>query len=159
MSVNNHLGFKHSFGDPLLLRRRSSQCRCQHRTTGWSAWCRRFKDDIFIVINLLYYACWLRHKGTELMFLWPCIVSKAWGKKTNKMQQNRWFIVNNGCWLLTLSQHVSGIFMPIFRRNACGMYLLVVLDVAGCGTVVLRWGCDHCEGCRTATFTVITPST
>ena len=35
------------------------------------------------------------------MFLWPCIVSKAWRKKTNKMQQYRWFIVNCGCWLLT----------------------------------------------------------
>ena len=33
--------------------------------------------------------------------------------------------------------------------TACGVYLLVVLDVAGCGTVVLRWGCDHCEGCCT----------
>ena len=33
------------------------------------------------------------------------------------------------------------------RVTACGVYLLVVLDVAGCGTVVLCWGCDHCEGC------------
>ena len=33
------------------------------------------------------------------------------------------------------------------RVTACGVYFLVVLDVAGCGTVVLRWGCDHCEGC------------
>ena len=33
------------------------------------------------------------------------------------------------------------------RVTACEVYLLVVLDVAGCGTVVLRWGCDHCEGC------------
>ena len=41
----------------------------------------------------------------------------AWGKKTNKMQQYRWFIVNYGCWLLTMSQHVSGIFMPIFRSK------------------------------------------
>ena len=75
----------------------------------------------------------------------------TWRKKTNKMQQYRWFIVNSGCWLLTLSQHVSGIFMPIFRRKtlvtACGVYFLVVLDVAVCGTVVLCWGCDHCEGC------------
>ena len=58
-------------------------------------------------------------QGTEIvvsfMLLWPCIVSKAWGKKTNKMQQYRWFIVNCGCWLLTLSQHVSGNFMAIFR--------------------------------------------
>ena len=78
------------------------------------------------------------------------------------MQQYRLFIVNSGCWLLTLSQHVSGICMPIFRRKtlvtACGVYFLVVLDVAVCGTVVLCWGCDHCEGCYcTATFTVITP--
>jgi len=46
------------------------------------------------------------------------------------------------------------------RVTACGVYLLVVLDVARCGTVVLRWGCDHCEGCcstRTAIFTVLTP--
>jgi len=35
------------------------------------------------------------------MFLWPCIVSKAWRKNTNKMQQYKWFIVNSGCWLLT----------------------------------------------------------
>ena len=33
------------------------------------------------------------------------------------------------------------------RVTAYGVYLLVVLDVAGCGTVVLRWGCDQCEGC------------
>ena len=94
---------------------------------------------------------WQKHFWPSFMFLWPCIVSKAWGKRTNKMQQYRWFIVNSGCWLLTLSQHVSGIFMPIFRRKtlvtACGVYFLVVLDVAGCGTVVLCWGCDHCEGC------------
>jgi len=35
------------------------------------------------------------------MFLWPCIVSKAWRKNTNKMQQYKWFIVNSRCWLLT----------------------------------------------------------
>jgi len=33
------------------------------------------------------------------------------------------------------------------RVTARGVYLLVVLDVAGCGTVVLCWGCEHCEGC------------
>ena len=42
---------------------------------------------------------------------------QSWGKKTNKMQQYRSFIVNYGCWLLTMSQHVSGIFMPIFRSK------------------------------------------
>ena len=43
------------------------------------------------------------------------VLSEVWGKKTNKMQQYRWFIVNYGCWLLKMSQHVSGIFMPVFR--------------------------------------------
>jgi len=86
------------------------------------------------------------------MFLWPCIVSKAWRKNTNKMQQYRWFIVNCRCWLLTT---FSTCFGHLYahrqekrpRVTAYGMYLLVVLDVAVCGTVVLRWGCDHCEGC------------
>ena len=85
------------------------------------------------------------------MFLWPCIVSKAWWKNTNKTQQYRWFIVNCRCWLLTT---VSTCFGHLYahhqekrRVTAYGVYLLVVLDVAGCGTVVLRWGCDHCEGC------------
>jgi len=32
---------------------------------------------------------------------------------------------------------------PLFTTY--GVYLLVVLDVTGFGTVVLRWGCDHCE--------------
>ena len=80
---------------------------------------------------------------TGFMFLWPCIVSKAWRKNTNKMQQYRWFIVNSRCWLLTT---VSTYFGHLYahhqekrpRVTAYGVYLLVVLDVAGCGTVVLR---------------------
>jgi len=86
------------------------------------------------------------------MLLWPCIVSKAWRKNTNKMQQYRWFIVNCRYWLLT---RVSTCFGHLYahhqeeipRVTAYGVYLLVLLDVADCGTVVLRWGCDHCEGC------------
>ena len=78
------------------------------------------------------------------MFLWPCIVSKAWRKNTNKMQQYRWFIVSCRCWLLTT---VSTCFGHLYahhqekrpRVTAYGVYLLAVLDVAGCGTVVLRW--------------------
>ena len=41
------------------------------------------------------------HHLTSFMFLWSCIMSKAWRKNTNKMQQYRWFIVNYRCWLLT----------------------------------------------------------
>jgi len=68
------------------------------------------------------------------------------------MQQYRWYIVNCRCWLLTT---VSTCFGHLYahrqekrpRVTAYGVYLLVVLDVAGFGTVVLRWGCEHCEGC------------
>ena len=73
---------------------------------------------------------------------------EAWRKNTNKMQQYRWFIVNSRCWLLTT---VSTCFGHLYahhqgkrpRVTAYGVYLLVVLDVAVCGTVVLRWGCEH----------------
>ena len=82
---------------------------------------------------------------SSFMFLWPCIVSKAWRKNTNKMQQYRWFIVNSRCWLLTT---VSTCFGHLYahhqekrpRVTAYGVYLLVVLDVAFCGSVVL-----HCR--------------
>ena len=88
----------------------------------------------------------------SFMFLLSCVVSKAWRNNTNKMQQYRWFIVNCRCWLLTT---VSTCFGHLYahhqekrpRVTAYGVFLLVVLDVAGCGTVVLRWGCEHCEGC------------
>ena len=77
-------------------------------------------------------------------------VNYTWRKNTNKMQKYRLFIVNCRCWLLTT---VSTYFEHLYahhqekrpRFTAYGVYLLVVLDVAGCGTVVLRWGCDHCE--------------
>jgi len=77
------------------------------------------------------------------LFLWPCIVRKAWRKNTNKMQQYKLFIVNSRCWLLTT---VSTCFGHLYahhqekrlRVTAYGVYLLVVLDVAGCGSVVLR---------------------
>ena len=78
--------------------------------------------------------------------------SILWRKNTNKMQQYTWFIVNSRCWLLTT---VLTCFRHLYahhqekrpRVTAYGVYLLVVLDVAVCGTVVLLWGCEHCEGC------------
>ena len=62
------------------------------------------------------------------------------------------FIVNSRCWLLTT---LSTCFGHLYahhqekrpRVTAYGVYLLVVLNVAGCGSVMLRWGCEHCEGC------------
>ena len=84
------------------------------------------------------------------------------------MQQYRWFIVNCRCWILTT---VSTCFGHLYahhqekrpRVTAYGVHLLIVLNVAVCGTVVLRcrvWAhtlqepsqCSH----PTATFTVLT---
>ena len=91
--------------------------------------------------------------GYEVMNIWNVKerVKKAWRKNTNKMQQHRWFIVNSRCWLLTTVSTCFGHFYAHHqekrpRVTAYGVYLLVVLDVAGCGAVVLHWGCDHCEG-------------
>ena len=71
---------------------------------------------------------------TSFMFLWPCIVSKAWGKKTNKMQQywcllsivdvDYWHCLN----MFRASLCPSSGERP--RVTACGVYLLVS---AGCG--------------------------
>jgi len=44
-------------------------------------------------------------------FLWPCIVSKLWRERENQQD------ATISCLLSTLSQHVSGIIMPIFRRT------------------------------------------
>ena len=44
-------------------------------------------------------------------FLWPCIVSKFWSEIENQQD------ATVRCLLSTLSQHVSGIIMPIFRRT------------------------------------------
>jgi len=66
-------------------------------------------------------------------FLWPCIVKVRWRERTNKMQLIRWLLSN------FLSQHVSGIIMPIIRRirpcpTACG----VLPGCVGCGWL---WSC------------------
>jgi len=57
-------------------------------------------------------------------------------EKTNKMQQSD---VNYGL----LSQHVSGIIMPVFKRTKTACYCiwctaLVLLDVIGSGCGALR---------------------
>jgi len=64
-----------------------------------------------------------------------------------------------------LSQHVSGIIMPIIRRNKTVYYCiwrfaLVVLAVVGCGVKLRRELCALCEGyCLTVTFTQCTQLT
>ena len=65
--------------------------------------------------------------GQGFRFLWPCIVNIRWREGTNKMQLIRCLLSN------FLSQHVSGIIMPIIRRirpcpTACG----VLPECVGC---------------------------
>jgi len=61
-------------------------------------------------------------------FLWPCIVSKVWRqRKTNKMQQSN-------VYYQLLSQHVSGIIMPICSRSKTVLLHVVYCSgSAGCG--------------------------
>ena len=62
-------------------------------------------------------------------------------EKTNKMQQ---------MFIFKISQHVSGIIMPIFRRTrritACGVlrWFCWMWLVAVAGRCLV--GCEHCEG-------------
>ena len=56
-------------------------------------------------------------------FLWPCIVNKSWSERENQQD------ATVRCLLSTLSQHVSGIIMPIFRRPR-----RVLLHVVCCNT-------------------------
>ena len=84
-------------------------------------------------------------------FLWPCIVSKLWSERENQHD------ATVRCLLSTLSQHVSGIIMPIFRRTrritACGVlrWFCWMWLVAVVGRCVV--GCEHCEGyCSTSPY-------
>ena len=156
------------------------------RLVPTKACCPEYGGIIIIIIIIFIYLLQLCCYPVAVVILH---VKKheigSWGKKTNKMRQYRWFIVNSGCWLLTLSQHVSGIFMPIFRRKTtCYCMWSVFAGSVGCGTLwycgaTLRvWSlwrllfdsnsnlhsahtlqqpsqCSH----PTATFTVLTPST
>jgi hypothetical protein len=71
--------------------------------------------------------CVLLVAGTEccvsFRFLWPCIVSKIWKEKTNKMQELDVY------YYYLLSQRVSGIIMPIFRRLKALLLHLVLFWV------------------------------
>ena len=58
---------------------------------------------------------------TNFRFLWPCIVSKLWSERENRQD------ATVRCLLSTLSQHVSGIIMPIFRTTR-----RVLLNVVCC---------------------------
>jgi len=51
-----------------------------------------------------------RNNWNSFSFLWPCIVSKLWSERENQQD------ATVRCLLSTISQHVSGIIMPIFRR-------------------------------------------
>ena len=67
-------------------------------------------------------------------FLWPCIMNVGWREKDQQDATNLMFIIK------LLSQHVSGIIMPIIRRTR-------VCTAAYGG---------HCSTSRTVTFTVHT---
>ena len=93
--------------------------------------------------------------GAETCSTWRSIWSvlcscdhASWAKReerenTNEMQQFRCLLSTSGVYYQLLSQHVSGIIMPIIRRTKTVYYCiwcfaLVVLHVVGCSCGALR---------------------
>jgi len=66
---------------------------------------------------------------TCFMFLWPCIVSKAWRGNTNKMQQFRYLLSTvSTCFVHHCAHHKDNKDRVLLHM----VFALVVLDVAGC---------------------------
>ena len=77
-------------------------------------------------------------------FLWPCIVSKLWTERENQQD------ATVRCLLSILSQHVSGIIMPIFRRTRRVLLHVVCCAVTTCSNtrlVLLKMGIMMPETC------------
>ena len=71
---------------------------------------------------------WRQHVSVSFRFLWPCIVSKLWRERENQQD------ATVRCLLSILSQHVSGIIMPIFRRTRrVLLHVVCCAGSAGCG--------------------------
>ena len=64
---------------------------------------------------------------TNFRFLWHCIMSKLWSERESQQD------ATVRCLLSILSQHVSGIIMPIFRRTR-----RVLLHVVCCAVTIGR---------------------
>jgi len=76
-----------------------------------------------ILYSLLPRPTNAQHIYVSFRFLWPCIVSKLWSERENQRD------ATVRCLFLTISQHVSGIIMPIFRRTTCSNTRLVLLKM------------------------------
>jgi len=80
------------------------------------------------LVTLVIFAVYISTLYLVFRFLWPCIVSKLWSERENQQDATVW------CLLSTLSQHVSGIIMPIFRRpKRVLLHVLCCAGSAGCG--------------------------
>jgi len=78
-----------------------------------------------VVSRKCAYCC---NKNRFFRFLWPCIVSKLWSKRENQQD------ATVTCLFSTISQHVSGITMPIFRRTMrMLLHVVYCAGSAGCG--------------------------
>jgi len=82
-----------------------------------------FRPVVAIMRSLSFETSWF----ISFRILWPCIVNTRWRERTNKMRLIRCLLSN------FLSQHVSGIIMPIIRgTRPC---------TAACGVLPGRVGC------------------
>ena len=76
---------------------------------------------------------------TNFRLVWPCIMNIGWRERNQQDATNLMFIIK------LLSQHVSGIIMPIIRRTKVCTAAYGVLVVMA--EVVWSWdtSCVHCE--------------
>jgi len=88
------------------------------------------------------------YQHTTFFFTNKCYT--AWRENTNKMQQFRCLLSTSDVYYQLLSQHVSGIIIPIIRRTKTVYYCIWCLRwkcymwlVAVVGRCVV--GCEHCE--------------
>ena len=99
------------------------------------------------VVSTTFQSLWRKTLMTytffSFRFLWPRIVSKLWIERERERENQQDAKIR--CLLSTLSQHVSGIIMPILRRTKTVCYCLwcaalVLLDVVGssCGELRCR---------------------
>ena len=66
---------------------------------------------VVAVVIIAYRASTSAHGATYFRLLWPCIMNVVWTERNQQDATNLMFIIK------LLSQHVSGIIMPIIRRT------------------------------------------
>jgi len=78
----------------------------------WSSIYRQFPDEPgWLNVSQEDVASLFKHEKANFRLLWLCIMNVGWRERNHQDATNQMFIIK------LLSQHVSGIIMPIIRRT------------------------------------------